>query len=127
MKKHFGKLAAIVAATAIVPVVGIGISSPASAACTTAGKWTHYNLADSAKFDASSGCDGVWGVRAAQQDDPIRGRFYKDGAWQVSAYGWTFIYTANDNDVPKIIGNTINQRDIKGQGMTYGQVIYYQY
>lgn len=126
MRTWLGRLAAVAAVGVIVPV--LGVVGPADAACSTSfGKWTSYNVADSTKFDASSGCNGVWGVRAAQLDDPVRGRFLKDGAWQVSAYGWAWVYTGADNDNPRIVGDTIDGRDIKGQSFTYAQVIYYKY
>jgi hypothetical protein len=109
------------------PLFGVGLSAgPAFAYCNGAYKYTSPTLSSSTTFRATSACDGVWGVRAQVATDYVRGRFYKDGVWQLSSYGYQYITTSNDGN-DKIIGNTTTGRSCKGNSYNYAQNVSYLY
>lgn len=125
MKLTHRRAAALAAVTALVPVVGV--AGPAQAVtCSSASKYTATSISSSTKFDATSTCDGVYAGTAATGSDNVRGRFYKDGGWQVSSYGYVYVSTSSDG-WDKIIGNTTTGRDLKGQGQNRSQNVTYLY
>lgn len=110
--------------------IGISVASPVPRAeavtCYLALKFTHVVIGGSQMFRASDECDGVYANTAERQADGIRGRFYKDGEWQTSSYGWVRI-TTNPDGIDKIVGNTIDGREIKGQARNVAQQVSYVY
>lgn len=94
--------------------------------CDLGAKWTARTLSSSEKFDANAGCNGVWAIESYVYNDQVRGRFYKDGAWQTSSYSWQWVYW-NGASQPKIVGNTTTGRDIKGQAANYDQYVIYEF
>lgn len=105
------------------------VAQPAPAhavTCYAALKFTHINLSGSQLFRASDECDGVYAFGVQTRTDKIRGRFYKGGSWKVSSYGWVKIYKDNDG-ADKVVGNTIDGREIKGQAQTTPQQVGYLY
>lgn len=125
MKTLFARVAA--AAVAASAISTVALAAPAGAVtCASAYKYTARDIANSAKFDATSACDGVYAGTAASFGDQVRGRFYKDGSWQFSTYSWVKVFTYEDG-WDKIIGNTITGRDIKGQALNRAQNVSYLY
>lgn len=107
---------AAMAVTGVSAVVSLflGVNPAEAVTCTKSDEYTSADLAASAKFYATSGCDGVYAGTAATHADEVRGRFYKDWEWQTSAYGWVKVFTTEDG-FDKVIGNTVTDRAIKGQ------------
>ncbi|MBO9521909.1 MAG: hypothetical protein J7518_10275 [Nocardioidaceae bacterium] len=122
----FASKARLAGAAAIalgVPVVAI---APAHAACSTTWKTYAVSLSNSTEFDANTGCDGLWAWQADLRTDDVRGRFYKEGAWQYSTYGWKTVTTASLSG-GKIVGDTVTDRRLRGQSQTYSQSIKSEY
>lgn len=118
-------MAAGVAGVALAPVLAMPTSAQA-VACASGSKYTATSIANSTKFDATSECDGVYAGTAASRGDYVRGRFYKDGAWDTSSYGYVYVRASSDG-YDKVVGNTVTGRDIKGQGANYSQSVGYLY
>lgn len=95
--------------------------------CVFGLKLTHITVAASQNFKATSDCQGVFATGTVTRTDDVRGRFYKDGAWQVSSLGWTRIAKGDDGAIDMVVGNTITGRDIKGQAKTTVQQVGYAY
>lgn len=125
MSRFCHRAASTVVALAAASV--ICAAGPADAVtCASGSKYTATDISNSAKFDATASCDGVYAGTAASFADQIRGRFYKDASWQVSSYGWVKVYTTDDG-WDKVIGNTITGRDVKGQALNAAQYVSYLY
>lgn len=110
------------ASTAVVPT-----ASAVTFDCVLGLKLTHIVVGASQNFKATSDCQGVFATGAVTKTDDVRGRFYKDGTWQVSSLGWTRIAKGDDGVVDMVVGNTITGRDIKGQAKTTVQQVGYLY
>ena len=72
----------------------------------------------SSTVTASTACDGMW-ANGANRADSVRGWYLKDGAWTESDYGWQYM----GNGSKKIIGNTVTNRKLRGQGLNYSQLV----
>lgn len=94
--------------------------------CAAAPKFSGLTVPQSQLFRATKDCNGVYAFGVYNQTDYVRGRFYKDGGWQISSYGWVKIYKEN-NGADKVVGNTITGREIKGQVKTVPQQVAYLY
>lgn len=123
MKKLIAKSLAVVAAASVAPIV-LG-AVPANAACQSANRLFALTASNSAVFAANSGCDGLWAQYPTLHTDSVRGQYYVNGqGWQQSSYGWqTVSYTQS----PKIIGNTVVDRILRGEAYTYRQDINVKY
>ncbi len=94
--------------------------------CYQRTKYTSTDISFSTMFEATANCNGVYVAWVYTSPDYVRGRFYKDGSWQLSSYGWQWSSKLQGDPSKKIIGNTITGRQIKGQGYSYNQdAIYY--
>lgn len=98
MKKSsiIARIAGVAVTAAALPIV-VGASTPAHAGCTI--QWKNYApaLVNSAEFRASADCYGLWARQAYEYTDTVRGRFYVDGEWERSGYGWKEVTTAADS------------------------------
>ncbi len=121
-------LACIAGASALA-FSAVSVAPPAQAeeiSCAAALKFSALTVSQSQLFRATSDCNGVYSFGVVSQTDYVRGRFYKDGSWQISSYGWVKIYEDN-NGADKVVGNTITGREIKGQVKTLPQQVAYLY
>ncbi|MCW2839167.1 MAG: hypothetical protein JWR55_650 [Aeromicrobium sp.] len=125
MKKLTIKLAASIVCASTIPVVGLA-SAAEAVTCVYGTHYTSTESTASTQFSATSDCDGVYAGTAYSAADRVRGRFHKDGGWQISSYGFVWIYTGDDG-YDKIIGNTTTGRLLKGQGDNVSQNVGYLY
>ncbi|MBM9459729.1 hypothetical protein JK386_07420 [Nocardioides sp. zg-536] len=128
MKQSVARAAA---GAAVVVASGLAVVAPPPAhadtvTCVAAPKFSHVNLSGAQLFRASGECNGVYAFGVQTRTDKIRGRFYKGGSWKISSYGWVKIYKDN-NGADKVVGNTIDGREIKGQAQTTPQQVSYLY
>lgn len=108
----------IVSTFALTGAVVAGNWTPASAFCST-GLFTYSrSVVNSTTLTASPSCDGMW-ANGANTPDYVRGWYLKDGIWQNSEYGWQYI----GNGSKKIIGNTVTDRKLRGQGLNFSQLV----
>lgn len=123
MVSSIAKALTVVAVATLAPIV-LG-AVPANASCQTANRLFALTASNSAVFSANSGCDGLWAQYPTLHTDSVRGQYYVNGqGWQQSSYGWqTVSYTQS----PKIIGNTVVDRVLRGEGYSYRQDINVKY
>jgi hypothetical protein len=123
MKKRIAKALAVLAVATVAPVV-MG-ATPAHADCQQADRLFALNPANSAVFSANSGCSGAWAIYPAQHTDRVRGQYYVNGdGWLPSSYQWQQVSSTSS---PKIIGDTVTDRVLRGEGQTYKQNIHVKY
>ncbi|HEX2894592.1 MAG TPA: hypothetical protein VHO29_11385 [Marmoricola sp.] len=117
--------ACVMATGAVIPLLGV---APAQASgCITQYRWTAIgpNADTSETFNASIGCDGVWGYWTRQYTDYVKGEYYS-GGWQNSSYGWQLLPNTYGSG-KKIVGNTVDGRRCRGVSYTYSQSVYYAF
>jgi hypothetical protein len=125
MKKFTSKLVGVIACASAVPVFGM-TSAAQAVTCAYGTHYTSTSSTASTQFSATSDCDGLYAGTAFSTADQVRGRYHKDGGWQISSYGWVQIHTGNDG-YDKIIGDTVSGRLLKGQGKAHSQNVGYLY
>lgn len=127
MNRWIGRAAAgAMAASALTVVVGVSAAAPAQADCVRQWKNTALNPANSETFNASIGCDGLWGIQSSEGVEMVRGQFLVDGVWRNSdTYGWRTFTTSPAE--AKLIGNTVDGRRMRGQAQWNRQDIRYRF
>lgn len=126
MSRWIGRAAAgALAVSALTVVVGVS-AAPAQADCVRQWKNTALNPANSETFNASIGCDGLWGVQSTTDVERVRGQYLADTGWAYSGtYGWrTFSSSASE---AKLIGNTVDGRRLRGETYWTRQDIRYRF
>lgn len=123
MMKLIAKTLAVLMTAMVAPLTLAAV--PAEAACQSPNRWFAVNPVNSANFAANSGCDGLWANYPASHTDRVRGQYYVNGTgWVPSSYQWK---TVSSTQSPKIIGNTVVDRVLRGEGEDYAQNINVRY
>ncbi|GEB14226.1 hypothetical protein GUY44_22330 [Pimelobacter simplex] len=127
MDRRIGRAAAGALAAAVLSVlVGVSAAAPAQADCVRQWKNTALNPANSETFNASIGCDGLWGIQSTTEVERVRGQYYVDGEWRYSAtYSWR-TFSSSDSEA-KLIGNTVDGRRLRGETYWNRQDIRYRF
>lgn len=115
MKRILTRLAPVVAVAAVVPMLG-AISTPANAddgaGCIKGWGLASATPGNSAKFNASINCNGVWVRQSLSYVVQVKGQ-YKDGTWTNSSLSAKWAYPGIV-DKQQIVGQTVDGRLVRG-------------